>query len=180
MGKEIKVHIETRPGASDHAQRDTIKRLVKYGVFLWWSDQTPSWVHPDDMKRVEGLVPGNRIFRRDECENYADRELGYSRLVYGDIEFRALPSIWLEVAHEGFELNDFVEIKSRFGKLRPRIATIREIVWNRRSQSIEYFMTMNGLPSSRAYCVHEFQPAIRLGTHLGERELKMASRAKLA
>ncbi len=107
-------------------RRKFLKREARYGVFLWWSDQTPSWVHPDDREIVDRLVPGNRVFRKEECENYADRELGFSQLIYGEVRFRALPSIWLEVTHEGYELNDFVEVKSRFGKLRPRIATIRE------------------------------------------------------
>jgi len=180
MGEEIKLDVGTATEVSNQPHRDSIKRKVKYGVFLWWSDQTPSWVHPDDFELVDRLVPGNRVFRREECENYADRKLGYSRLIYGEIKFRALPSIWLEMAHEGFELNDFVEIKSRFGKLRPRIATIREIIWNRHSRSIEYFLTINGQRVSRAYSVDEFQPAIRLGKHLGDRELKLAARARFA
>lgn len=166
--------------STDSYLRTALRREIKYGVFLWWSDQTPSWVHPDDRQVVEHLVPGNRVFRREECENYADRELGYSKLVYGESVFRALPSIWLEVAYEGIELNDYVEIKSRYGKLRARIATISEIVWNRHSRTIEYFLSFNGQRESRAYTIDEFQPAIRLGHHLSNRELRTAARTRFA
>lgn len=180
MGDRIKIDFESTIDFKLPPHPDSIKRVVKHGVFLWWSDQTPSWVHPDDVEIVDRLVPGNRVFRREDCPNFADRELGYSRMRYGDIEFRALPLIWREVTHEGFELHDRVEIKSGFGKRRSRIATIRDIIWNRHYQKIEYYMSVNGQPVSRAFSVEEFQPAIRLGHHLSDRELNLAARARFA
>ena len=160
--------------------RDITRHEAKYGVFLWWSEQTPSWVHPDDVTVADQLVPGNRIFRREDCENFADRELGYSTFRYGDSRFRGLPAIWLEVRTEGFEINDLVEIKSGFGKLRPGIATIAEIKWNRHARTIEYFLTVNGRQIKRPFKATEIQPAVRLNSHMGFRELALAARLRFA
>jgi len=57
----------------------TLKRPPKHGVCLWWSDRQPSWIHPDDVEKADVMIPGDRVFRRDECENFADRELGFSQ-----------------------------------------------------------------------------------------------------
>ena len=180
MGDKIKLDFELTEEFQIQPQPDPIKRVTKYGVLLWWSDQIPTWVHPDDAKVVEQMVPGNRVFRREDCPNYADRELGYSRMIYGEIEFRALPLIWRELTHEGFELNDRVEVKSGFGKRRPRIATIRDIIWNRHRQTIEYYLTVNQQPISRPFFAEEIQPAVRLGHHLNDREMNLLARAKFA
>ena len=48
------------------------------------------FVHPDDQELVDRLVPGNRVFKKEECPNFADRKLGYSQLSYGDQVFRSI------------------------------------------------------------------------------------------
>ncbi|MFK7765953.1 MAG: hypothetical protein AB8B55_01840 [Mariniblastus sp.] len=163
---------------SKASRSSQLKQTVKHVVCLWWSDQIPSWIHPDDVEIADRLVPGGRIFRREECENFADRELGYSFMSYGEEGFRALPAICMEVRHEGFELNDFVEIKSGFGKRFRGIGTIHEISWNRNRRGIDYFLTINGQKVRRAFWANEIQPAIRLGSHLSTRELETASRTR--
>ncbi len=164
-----------------NSNRDAqLKQAVKYGVCLWWSDQVPSWIHPEDIEIAKRLVPGGRIFRKEECVNCDDRELGYSFMWYGDEGFRALPAIWLEIRHEGFELNDFVEIKSGFGKRFRGIGTIRDIVWDRHRRKIEYLLTINGQKIDRTFHADEIQPATRLGSHLNSRELENANRARWA
>lgn len=152
---------------------------VKYGVFLWWTERTPSWVHPDDALIAAELIPGNRVFRKVACDNSSDRELGYSEFQYGRETFRGQPVIWLEIFSEGFELGDLVEIKSGMGKLRPGIATIDAIVFNRQSRRIEYFLRCNHRRIDRPFTADEFQPAIRLESHLNARTLKLAGKMRL-
>jgi hypothetical protein len=165
------------PGKFKRAVRlieSTLKRPPKFGVCLWWPDQQP-WIHPQDTELAEAFIPGRRVFRRDECENVSDQQLGYSRLSYGDVQLRVLPAVWMELRFEGFELGDLVEIKSQNGKLRPGIAEISEIQWNRHQKFIEYTLKRNGRPINRTFSASDIQPVTRLGSHLSERELTIAS-----
>jgi len=155
--------------------RSQLKRRTKFGVFLWWSDQIPTWVHPDDVQTAERLIPGYRVFKRCECENSSDRELGYSIFQYGQECFRGKPALWLEVQCHGFEIGDLIEIRSLFGKLSPQIAVITAILWNRNSLEIQYFVSVNGARVQRPYSIGEIRPAIRLGRHLSPRELRLAT-----
>ena len=93
----IKIDLSDKGGVGPLVHREgevTLRRPAQYGVCLWWSDEQPCFVHPDDQETVERLVPGNRVFKKEECVDFADRKLGYSRLSYGDQVFRALPTIW--------------------------------------------------------------------------------------
>ena len=157
--------------------RQTVSELrqpTKFGVCLWWPDESLSWIHPEDIEIAERLVPGDRIFKRQECPNYADRELGYSLISYGGDRFRALPAIWLPIQFEGFEIGDFVEIKSRLGRRRAAIGTIKEIRWNRLGQRIAYYVDANTIQSSSPLHAGDLQPAIRLNGFLSERELRLS------
>ena len=148
-----------------------LKPITKYGVFLWWSDQLPTWIHPDDLDTARRLVPGYRVFRREMCDGFADRELGFAKLCYGQETFRALPIIWLEVDNEGLEIGDQVEIKSAQGRRRPGIATLTDMTWNRHRRKIEYQLSRNGMPLRSPFLAEELMPAIRLGHHLNQREI---------
>lgn len=160
--------------------KSTLKRPPKHGVCLWWSDRQPSWIHPDDVEMADVMVPGNRVFHRKECENFADRELGFSQFEYGDMKFRALPAIWLELKSAGYELGDFVQVKSQYGKRERMVATISEIKWSTLHQRIEYVLAAGGRTSTRPFTADEFQPAIRLDSHLNPRQLKLAGKSRLA
>ena len=157
------------------ASESQLKRESKFGVCLWWSDEKPFWLHPEDVEIAKSFVPGNRVLRRSECQNFADRELGYSVFQYGESEFRALPAIWLEISGDGYELNDLVQVKSQYGRLDPVIATICEIKWNQNRRKIEYHLSVNGRQVSRVFEANEIQPAIRLNSHLNHRELRLSS-----
>lgn len=156
-----------------------LRPVTKHGVFLWWSDRLPAWIHPDDLEVASRIVPGCRVFRRDLCENASDRELGYAKYVYGPQSLRALPIIWLEVSDEGFEVGDRVEIKSSHGKRHPMIVTIRDIIWNRHRRVIEYYVSRNGMPIRQTFEAEDLVPARRLGGYLNRREIIRANRAVL-
>ncbi|MFT5303329.1 MAG: hypothetical protein ACI87E_004152 [Mariniblastus sp.] len=153
----------------------TLKPPLKHGVFLWWSEQTPAWIHPDDLDAALSMVPSCRIFKRRECDNFADRELGYFEFASGKHKFRALPGLWREIETEGFELGDLVEIRSQNGKLRPGMASIRDIQLNRKSNQIDYYLDKNGMRVERSFAYNDIQPASRLGEFLEQRELLNAA-----
>ena len=139
-----------------------LKLIPRYGVLLWWSDRIPTWVHADDIETAQRLVPGKRVFRRVACTNTSDQTLGYAELIYGGESFRALPIVWFEVEPEGFDIGDRVEIKSSYGKRRPGIATITDMIWNVHRQQIEYRLHRRNMPLPRLYRADEIHHAPRL------------------
>ncbi len=152
-----------------------LKQPVKFGVFLWWTEQTPSWVHSDDVEIADCLIPSNRVFLRSDCENASDRELGFSKFQYGARWFRGKPALWLEVPHQEIELGDRVEIKSQSGKLKPQIAEVIDILWNRTKRTVEFRLSANEIPMQRRFLISDLRPAVRLGQHLTVRELRPES-----
>ncbi len=65
-------------------------------------------------------------------------------LRYGDVTLRAKPTLWQEVAPEGFEIGDWVEVRSRGLANEPRTGTIAEIAWDDHAGEIRYQIVDNG------------------------------------
>ena len=149
-----------------------LKQPTKFGVFLWWTEQSPTWVHPDDVEIADNLIPSNRVFVRSNCSNASDRELGFSKFQYGAEFFRGKPVLWLEVPHQDIEIGDRVEIKSQSGKLKPQIACVTDILWSRSRRTVEFLLSVNQILIRRHFLVSDFRPAHRLGRHLSSRELR--------
>ena len=70
------------------------------------------------------LIPSGRIFRRD------GRDGDYVLVHYGDVTLRVRPTLWQEVEPEGFEIGDWVEVRTRGLANEPRTGTIAEIAWD--------------------------------------------------
>lgn len=149
-----------------------LKQPTKFGVFLWWTEQSPTWVHPDDVEIADNLIPSNRVFVRSNCSNASDRELGFSKFQYGAEFFRGKPALWLEVPPQDIEIGDRVEIKSQSGKLKPQIACVTDILWSRSRRTVEFLLSVNQILIRRHFLVSDFRPAHRLGRHLSSRELR--------
>ena len=143
-----------------------LKMLPQYRVFLWWPADPNLWAHPNDTETIRQFVPGRRIFRRDVSDEYSDRELGFVVYQYGDVQFRAKPILWREIEPGIFRSGDLVEVKSRSGKTRPRIARISEILWDRHTRRIEYLLDSRSMRIRRKYRAEELRPAKPLGSHL--------------
>ncbi len=157
-----------------------LKQPTKFGVFLWWTEQTPSWVHSDDVKTADSLIPSDRVFLRTDCSNASDRELGFSKFQYGGQYFRGKPALWLEVPDQAIEIGDRVEIKSQNGKLKPQIACVIDILWNRTKRTVEFLLSVNEIPIRRRFLVSDLRPTVRLGEHLTTRELRRESNRSMA
>jgi len=139
-----------------------LKMLPQYGVFLWWPADPSLWAHPNDSETIRRFVPGLRIFRRAVSHDYSDRELGFVVYQYGEVRFRAKPILWREVDPGVFRPGDLVEIKSRSGKTRPRIARISEIFWDAHTRTIEYILNSRSMRIGRKYHAEELRPAKRI------------------
>ncbi|MEM9943986.1 MAG: hypothetical protein AAF939_20680 [Planctomycetota bacterium] len=116
------------------------------------------------------------MFRKDLCDNVSDQKLGYVKLTYGSVSFRVEAAIWMEIKSEGFEISDFVEINSQFGKRSARVAEIVEMQWNRHKRRIEYVLQASETRLPNRFLRSDLRPAVRLGRHLSTRELALVQR----
>jgi hypothetical protein len=137
---------------NSHSEMPPLKRPPVYGVFRWWPEDGEAWIHPHDTGIVKGLIPGPRVFRREDLDET------WALVTYGDVRFRIRPAIWLEVEHEGFDVGDWVEIKSRMGQADPFVGRIRDMHWNHANGQIEYFVDRADLSEVRAWLAEDLAP----------------------
>lgn len=109
-----------------------IKLTPKYGYFPRWPEDGDAWVHPEDAALARSLLPSPRVFRRDG--EFAP----FAVLHYGDIRLRVKPAMWQEVAWEGFELGDWVEVLSRGMQHTSRTGVICEMEFDVRNSALRY------------------------------------------
>ena len=109
-----------------------LKTDPKYGHYPWWPDNGDQWLHPEDVDLARRIVPSPRIFRRDGQSG------DFVILQYGDLRLRVRRTLWKEVAWEGFDVGDWVEVLSRGMQNTPRTGVISEMVWEDEAREIRY------------------------------------------
>jgi len=117
----------------------------KYGHFPWWPQDGNDWLHPADVGLARSMIPGPRIFRRD------GKQGSYTVMVYGDIRLRVQHTLWQEVPWEGFDIGDWVEVRSRMQRNTPCTGTICEMLWDGHDQCVHYQILENGQPLATPY-----------------------------
>ncbi len=111
-----------------------LRRPPAYGVYRRWPVDGEDWIHPFDVGIVKQMVPSDRVFRRTDLNSE------YLLVTYGNISFRVRSAIWHEVKYEGFDVGDYVEVKSQMGKAESFVGRIRDLKWNHRFKYIEYYL----------------------------------------
>ena len=150
-----------------------LRRPPQYGAYLWWPEEGSDWIHPEDIESATELIPSSRVFcRRDD-------KSPYSLLNYGKTAIRVKPTLWYEITSDGFELGDLVEVKSHMGKLKPLIATIADIFWNRHHQRIDYYLNSAGRKLLKTYRIDELQPVKMPSQPMPTRQLGMCFKSKI-
>jgi hypothetical protein len=128
-----------------------LKSDPKYGCFLRWPQDGNDWLHPEDAALARTMIPSQRIFRRDGNDGE------FHRLHYGSVSLRALPALWQEVAYEGFDIGNWVEVLSRGMRNEPRTGVIREMLWDERARAIRYQIAENDVPIADFYTREDLQ-----------------------
>ena len=103
-----------------------------YGCFLRWPENGHGFIHPEDMATVRRLMPSPRVLKRTQFDGT------YYHYRYGPLGFRLRPAMWLQVSHEGFDIDDRVETVG-VGLERERfVATIWGMYYIQRKGCILY------------------------------------------
>src|SRR3990172_5152854 len=122
-----------------------LKTDPKYGYYPWWPAEGNDWIHPEDVAAVRAMIPSGRIFRREGTAG----ELVLMH--YGVVTLRVRPTLWQEVEPEGFEIGDWVEVRTRGLANEPRTGTIAEMLWDEHTEAIRYQIVENGQPIETLY-----------------------------
>ncbi len=125
--------------------------LPDYGTFPRWPADGDQWIHPDDMQLVLSLIPGNKIFRRDEFDGT------FYHYRYGDIHFRLQPCMWLPLENEGIDIGDMVETKGLGLERELFIGTVTEAIYADEEGACMYRLTRGETIDDRLYVAHELQ-----------------------
>jgi len=128
-----------------------LKTDPKYGYYPWWPEEK-DWIHPDDEATARRLIPSGRIFRRDGEDG------GYMLVHYGELTLRVRPTLWQEVRPEGFEIGEWVEVRTRGMANEPRTGTIAEIAWDANAGEIRYQIVENGKLIETQYARNDLKP----------------------
>jgi hypothetical protein len=128
-----------------------LKSDPKYGYFPWWPEDGDAWVHPEDVAAARGMLPSNRVFCRDGSEGE------FLLMRYGDVTLRVRRTLWQEVAPEGFEIGDWVEVRPHGMLNEPRTGVIREVLWDERRRAMRYQISENGQLIEQFYSREDLQ-----------------------
>jgi hypothetical protein len=143
-----------------------LKTDPKYGYFPWWPEDGDAWIHPADVAVARAMIPRGRVspkremrvseklahvFRRDGTEG------DWLLLYYGDVRLRVRRTLWQEVEAEGFEIGDWVEVRTRGMLNEPRTGVIREMLWDERERAMRYQISENGQPIEQLYARDDLQ-----------------------
>ena len=179
--QEINSLIEAIGETGESAEyRKDVRLIDRHGVFFRWPEEDDfEWVHPDDRELVDSMIPGRRIFCRTMCEDPDDQAAGYYSIEYGGVKIRIKPAMWLHVDHEGYEVGDRIEVKSKHGRHHPVIGNICEIEYDHVQRQTLYFIEVNGLPLEKKFLKDDIRPCRRLGQPLSTRERELLHREQL-
>lgn len=123
----------------------------KYGYYPWWPEDGNDWVHPEDVELAREMIPSSRIFCRDGEQG------PFVVLHYGDVLLRVKRTLWQEVAWEGYNIGDWVEVLSRGHRNTPRTAVIKEIVWDAHARAVRYQVAENNQPVPNFYAADDLR-----------------------
>lgn len=129
-----------------------LKSEPKYGYFPWWPEDGDAWVHPEDVATARGMIPSQRVFRREGTSG------GFLVLHYGVVQIRVRPTLWIEVEPEGLEIGDWVEVLSRGMRNAARTGIICEMLWDERERRMMYQISEAGQPIAELYSREDVKP----------------------
>jgi hypothetical protein len=129
-----------------------IRRPDKWGVYVTWPEEGLHNVHPDDLWLAERLLPGNRVFLRQDLDSE------FNLLSYGRHQLRVRPTMWVETPEPPFKLGDQVEVRSQLGRLTPQIARVAQVFWNSRNRRMEFELSRLGRPVPGRFLASDLSP----------------------
>jgi len=112
-------------------------QLPDYGCIARWPQDGQGFIHPDDVPKAKGLIPSERVLRRDFFDGT------YYHVRYGSVRIRLRPCLWLTVRSEGLDIGDEVETVGQGFERELFVAKIAGMYYVRRKGRILYRLARN-------------------------------------
>lgn len=121
-----------------------IEENARWGLYPWFEECGTHLIHPEDLAVVRTLVPGGKIFRvMGEDEKFI-------WLSYGEIEFRALPSLFKEILGKVHGIGESIVLKDG------RKGEVIGMQWHHQRAEPMYQLRVDGKKKSNRYWNEDF------------------------
>lgn len=120
------------------------EKHVRWGLYPWFEEHGTDLIHPEDLATVRALMPNGKVFR------VMGEDEGFIRLSYGDIEFRARPSLFKELAGEVHGIGEAITLTDG------RTGEVIGIQWHHQRAEPMYQLSIEGKKKSNRYWNSDF------------------------
>lgn len=122
-----------------------LKPNVDHVMLSRWPQDGDDWIHPEDRQLAEGLIPSDRIFRRELQPD------GYYQLSYGPLKIRVQPVMFDDAPEPVFEIDQFVKLKMAFDSDRTEAGRIYDIRYSQYHDAPQYYLIRGDMKSRTPY-----------------------------
>ncbi|UUO06191.1 hypothetical protein M4951_22900 [Blastopirellula sp. J2-11] len=145
-------------------QRDTqfsesmpLKPDVDYVMLSRWPQDGDDWIHPDDRNLAAGLIPSDRIFRRELQPD------GYYELAYGPRKIRIRPVLAEEAPRPAFEIGQVVKLKLAFEGDQSEVGRIYAIRYSQYYDAPQFYLIRGDMKSRTPYLAEALELFVKDG-----------------
>lgn len=114
-------------------------RRARWGLYPWFEERGEELIHPDDLETIRTLRPNGKVF------HVTDAEDPFLRFVYGDISFRALPSLLCEIDVDVHGIGERVTLADG------RVGEVVGVHWHAQRAEPMYQLRVAGKSKSKRY-----------------------------
>lgn len=117
---------------------------TSWGLYPWFEEHGVDLIHPDDLATVRALLPNGKVFR------LVGEEQEFLRLRYGDVEFRARPSLFKPVAGHVRGVGETIALSDG------RMGEVIGVQWHQKRDEPMYQLRLEGKKKSNRYWNADF------------------------
>ncbi|MFI4874984.1 MAG: hypothetical protein ACIALR_06595, partial [Blastopirellula sp. JB062] len=130
---------------------------IDYVMLPRWPQDGDDWIHPEDRSLAAGMIPSNRIFRREMQPD------GYYELSYGPRKIRVRPVIAESAPEPCFEIGQVVKLKMAFEGDRTQTGRIYAIRYSQYYDAPQYYLIRGDMKSRTPYLASSLEPFLQEG-----------------
>ncbi len=118
---------------------------VRWGLYTWFEELGTDLIHPENLAAVRVLMPNGKVLR------VVNEDDGFIRLSYGNIEFRARPALFKELAGEVHGIGETIALKDG------RAGEVIGIQWHHQRAEPMYQLAVEGTKKTKRYWNSDFR-----------------------
>lgn len=140
------------PQSIQRSEAFPVRPPTSWVMLTRWPEDGDDWIHPDDRHKAEGLIPSDRIFRREVTDD------DWYLLSYGDVRLKTRPVMMEEVPEPKFEIGQDVQLANQIDGSKLQIGKIYAIRFSEYYQEPQYYLIRGDLKSQIPYLAKDLRP----------------------